>query len=63
MKERLTVAGGMEPYIGRYFSNSYIRREIFGMTEDVESRNMAEIANEIKTGEIPTGPPAEEEQE
>jgi hypothetical protein len=63
MKERLTVAGGMEPYIGRYFSNSYIRREIFGMTEDVESRNMAEIANEIKTGEIPTGPPPEEEQQ
>jgi hypothetical protein len=52
----------MEPYIGRYFSNSYIRREIFGLSEESESRNMAEIQNELKTGEIapPEEPPEEE---
>ena len=61
LRERLSVAAGMEPYIGRYFSNSYIRREIFGLSEDVESRNLAEIQNEIKTGEIatPEEPPEE----
>ena len=62
LRERLSVAAGMEPYIGRYFSNSYIRREIFGLSEDSESRNMAEIQNELKTGEIapPEEPPEEE---
>ncbi len=52
MRERLSIAAGMEPYVGRYFSNSYIRKEIFGMSEDTESRNFAEIQNELKTGEI-----------
>ena len=63
MRERLSVAAGMEPYVGRYFSNSYIRKEIFGMSEDTESRNFAEIQNELKTGEIaiPEAPEGTEE--
>ena len=51
LRERLSVAAGMEPYIGR-----------FGLSEESESRNMAEIQNELKTGEIapPEEPPEEE---
>jgi hypothetical protein len=62
MKERLTVAAAMDPYVGRYFSNSYIRREIFGMSEETESRNFGEIENELKTGEIQLAPPEGEEE-
>ena len=62
LRERLSVAAGMEPYIGRYFSNSYIRREIFGLNEESESRNFAEIQNEIQSGEI-TFPEPEPEEE
>ena len=61
MRERLSVAAGMDPYVGRYFSNSYIRREIFGMSEDQEAKNFTEIQNEIKTGEIQFPEPEEEE--
>ena len=52
MRERLSVAAALEPYIGRYFSNSYIRKEVFGMSEESEARNLIEIQNELKTGEI-----------
>ena len=52
MREKLSIAAGMEPYIGRYFSNSYIRKEVFGMSEESEARNLIEIQNELKTGEI-----------
>ena len=63
MRERLTIAAGMDPYVGRYFSNSYIRREIFGMSEDTENRNLAEIQAEIQSGEIQIPSPEEEEEE
>ena len=59
MRERMTIAAGLDPYIGRYFSNSYIRREVFGMSEDTENRNFSEIQAEIKSGEISTETPEE----
>ena len=59
MREKLSIAAGMEPYIGRYFSNSYIRKEVFGLTESEISRNFAEIQQEMQTGEIQ--PPQPEE--
>ena len=59
MRERLSIAAGLDPYIGRYFSNSYIRREVFGMSEDTENRNFSEIQAEIKSGEISTETPEE----
>jgi hypothetical protein len=62
LRERLSVAAGMEPYIGRYFSNSYIRREIFGLNEESENRNFIEIQNEIKSGEISFPEPEPEEE-
>ena len=52
MREKLSIAAGMEPYVGRYFSNSYIRKEIFGLSEAEISRNFEEIRSEIETGEI-----------
>jgi hypothetical protein len=52
MREKLSIVAGMEPYIGRYFSNSYIRKEIFGLSEAEISRNFEEIRLEIETGEI-----------
>mgnify|MGYP003113086153 FL=1 len=59
MREKLSIAAGMEPYIGRYFSNSYIRKEVFGLTESEISRNFAEIQQEMQIGEIQ--PPQPEE--
>jgi hypothetical protein len=34
MKERLDLLSSAESYIGKYFSNSYVRRKILNMTDD-----------------------------
>jgi len=51
--ERITVAAAAEPYIGRYYSQDYVRRRILRQT-DMEILEQDEImAKEIKDGVIP----------
>jgi hypothetical protein len=51
--ERITVAAAAEPYVGRYYSQDYVRRKILRQT-DMEILEQDEImAKEIKDGVIP----------
>ena len=53
MNERLTLLQAAEPYVGKYYSQDYVRRKILRQT-DVEIIEQDElIADEIKKGIIP----------
>ena len=53
MNERLTMVQTAEPYIGKYFSQDYVRRKILRQT-DIELLEQDQlIADEIKKGIIP----------
>ena len=53
MNERLTLLQAAEPYVGKYYSQDYVRRQILRQT-DMEIIEQDElIAKEIKAGIIP----------
>ena len=53
MNERLTLAQAADPYIGKYYSQDYVRRKILRQTdmEIIEQDKL--IEKEIKEGKIP----------
>ena len=51
MKERLDLLSSAESYIGKYFSNSYVRKKILNMTDDEISVMDQEINSEGGDGE------------
>ena len=53
MNERLTLAQTAEPYIGKYFSQDYVRRHILRQTDVEILEQDALIKKEIKDGIIP----------
>jgi len=53
MNDKMGVVSSMEPYLGRYFSVEYVRKNILGQT-DYEMREIdKQIDKEIKKGIIP----------
>ena len=53
MNERLSLAATAEPYVGKYYSQDYVRRKILRQT-DIEILEQDKIIeNEIKKGIIP----------
>ena len=53
LNERITLAQTAEPYVGRYFSQDYVRRNILRQTdEEIEEQDKI-IKKEIKDGVIP----------
>ena len=53
MNERLTLAATAEPYVGKYYSQDYVRRKILRQT-DIEILEQDKlIEDEIKNGIIP----------
>ena len=53
MNERLTLAATAEPYIGKYYSQDYVRRKILRQTDVEILEQDALIKKEIKDGIIP----------
>ena len=51
--ERLTLAQTAEPYVGRYFSQDYLRRKILRQTDEDIIEQDKLIKKEIKNGTIP----------
>ena len=51
MKERLDLLSGAESYIGKYFSNSYVRKKMLNMTDEEIAIIDDEIAKEKESGE------------
>jgi len=53
MTERITQVQNAEPYIGKYFSQDYVRRSILRQTDEEILEQDAQIKKEIKDGTIP----------
>ena len=53
MTERINLATMMEPYIGKYYSSEYVRRNIFRQTDDEIIEQDKLIEEEIENGVIP----------
>jgi len=52
MNERLAVVGAVEPYLGKYFSTGYVRRNILKFTDTEIEEMDKEIEREIADGKI-----------
>ena len=50
MKERLTLLGAVDPYTGRYFSQSWIQRNVLRLTDDQIKEMQTEIDEEKAEG-------------
>ena len=62
MNERLSLLQQIEPYVGKYYSNEYVRRKILRQTEDDMIDIDYQIANELEMGVIaPPTPPTDPE--
>ena len=53
MTERLNMAATAEPYIGKYYSQDYVRRKILRQTDEEILEQDILIEKEIKSGKIP----------
>ena len=53
MNERLGLLSTIEPYIGKYYSNDYIKRKVLRQTEEEILEMKQQIEKEIKSGELP----------
>jgi len=53
MTERLNLAATAEPYIGKYFSQEYVRSKILHQTDQEIIEEDQKIKKEIKSGKIP----------
>jgi hypothetical protein len=56
MKDRLETATEIEEFIGKYFSNLYVQKEIFKMTDDDIKEQQDQIKKEEDAGEIDPTP-------
>jgi len=56
MKDRLETAEQIEQFIGKYFSNLYVQKEIFRMTDDDIKEQQDQIKKEEAAGEIDDTP-------
>ena len=52
MNERLQLIAQMDPFVGKYFSTEYIRKEILSQTETQMEEIDAEMADDIKSGRV-----------
>jgi len=53
VNERMALLATVEPYIGKYYSQDYVRRKIIRQTEDEILEEDKKIEQEIKDGIIP----------
>lgn len=52
MNEKLQILAQMDPFVGKYFSTDYIRKEILGQTEKQMEEMDAEMSDDIKSGKV-----------
>jgi hypothetical protein len=52
MNERMNIVNQVQPFMGVYFSNEYVKREILKQTEQVIIDMNTQIENEKKSGEL-----------
>lgn len=62
MRERLGILQATDPYVGKYFSTEWIRKNVLQQSEDDIEMLNAQIQNEIQTGVIQVQMPVDETQ-
>jgi hypothetical protein len=66
VKNRIELADALLEYVGKYFSNEYVMKNIFKMTDEDIKEEKKKIEEELKAGEETpegtNGPPPEEEE-
>lgn len=58
MKNRIELAESMEPFIGKYFSHTYVMREVFQLSEDEMKEEYDQIKVELLNTQL--NPPEED---
>lgn len=61
LRDQSETADALAEYVGKYFSNQYIQKEVFKMTDDEIKEQEKQIAEEEAAGEEFAGDAAEEE--
>ena len=61
IRERNTIMSEADPYVGKYYSNEWVKRNILRQDESEMQTIMTQINNEIKAGIIQLAPPPGEE--
>lgn len=54
LRERIQIAQDLEPFVGKYFSNRYVRTHIFKQDEKTIEMMDEQIKQEIETGDLVT---------
>jgi hypothetical protein len=53
LRERVTLLTQVQPYIGLYYSNSWVKRNVLRLSEEEVDTMGKEIEEEKKSGELP----------
>ena len=53
LRERVTLATELEPFVGRYYSTDYVRRKVLRQTDEEIIEQDELIKDEIESGAIP----------
>lgn len=57
LRERVTLLMQIQPYIGLYYSNVWVKRHVLHLSDEVIEKMADEIDEETKRGELPLPPP------
>jgi len=52
LKDRIDLANAITPYIGKFYSMEFVRKNVLRQTDEDIAEIDAQIENEIKTGVI-----------
>ena len=63
MRERMEIAQTMDEYIGKYYSQQWLRKNVLSQTEEEIATIDNEIADEVESGEIDIEEPMQPEEE
>ena len=62
LRERINLANELTPYVGKYFSVEYLRKNVLRQTDEEITEIDSQIANEVQSGTIADPLESEEEE-
>ena len=63
LRDRIALVGEMQEYIGKYYSNEWVRRNILKMTTSEIKQMDSQIKKELESDEPQDQPPEDEDGE
>ena len=62
LRERINLANELTPYVGKYFSVEYLRKNVLRQSDEEIAEIDSQIANEVQSGTIADPLESEEEE-